>query len=71
MSTGRELAKKTNQFVHYAENYTLINAKASYNITQNLKLFVSGENLFGANYQVNRYYTMPEATLFSGLSYKF
>lgn len=52
-------------------NYTLLNAKASYNLTSKLKVFVSGENLLGENYQVNRYYTMPEATLFSGISFVF
>ena len=52
-------------------SYTLLNAKASYNLTSKLKIFVSGENLLEENYQVNRYYTMPEATLFSGISYNF
>ena len=52
-------------------SYTLLNAKASFNLTSKLKVFVSGENLLGENYQVNRYYTMPKATLFSGISFVF
>lgn len=50
------------------EDYTLLNAKASYNITRNLKVFVSAKNLSGSKYEVNRYYTMPAATVFAGLS---
>ncbi len=53
------------------ESYTLLNAKVTYNIMRNLKLFVSGENLTGANYQVNRYYTMPKATIFAGVNFVF
>ncbi|MDX8337677.1 TonB-dependent receptor [Draconibacterium sp. IB214405] len=53
------------------ESYTLVNAKASYNLTRNVKLYVSGENLLSTDYAVNRYYTMPEATMFGGLSLMF
>ncbi len=53
------------------ESYTLLNAKVTYNLTRGLKLFVSGENLTGANYQVNRYYTMPGATVFGGVNFIF
>jgi outer membrane cobalamin receptor len=42
-----------------------------YNITKNIKLYVSGENLLGQTYQVNRYYTMPEATVFGGVNFSF
>lgn len=52
-------------------SYTLLNAKASYGLTKNLKLFVSGENLLGQDYQVNRHYTMPETTVFGGLNVVF
>lgn len=53
------------------ESYSLLNAKASYNLTRNVKLYVSGENLLSTNYAVNRYYTMPEITVFGGLSLMF
>ena len=53
------------------ENYTLLNAKASYNLTRNFKLFISGENLLGTSYQVNRYYTMPKTTVFTGINFIF
>ncbi|MFW6277202.1 MAG: TonB-dependent receptor plug domain-containing protein [Prolixibacteraceae bacterium] len=52
-------------------SYTLLNAKAAYNITNNMKLYVNAENLLNENYQVNRYYTMPGTTLFAGISYRF
>ena len=52
-------------------SYALLNAKATYNLTSKLKVFVSGENLLGEDYQVNRYYTMPGATLCSGISFNF
>ncbi|MCD6355419.1 MAG: TonB-dependent receptor [Prolixibacteraceae bacterium] len=53
------------------ENYTLLQAKAMYKLTKNFKLFVSGHNLFNQSYQVNRYYTMPGATILSGVNFKF
>ncbi len=53
------------------ESYTLLQAKAIYNLTGYLKLYVSGENLLDANYQVNRYYTMPGATVFAGVNLNF
>ena len=53
------------------ESYTLLKAKAVYNITNNFSLYVSGENLLNEDYQANRYYTMPGATIFSGLNFSF
>ncbi|HKI89516.1 MAG TPA: TonB-dependent receptor, partial [Draconibacterium sp.] len=40
-------------------SYTLVQAKAMYRLTPNLKLHVSAENLLNQTYAVNRYYTMP------------
>lgn len=54
-----------------SEDYTLLKAKAVYSISNNLKLYVSGENLLNEEYQVNRYYTMPGATVFAGLNLNF
>ncbi len=53
------------------ESYTLLNAKISYQLLNGLKLFASGENLLSQDYQVNRYYTMPGATIFGGVSFSF
>ena len=50
------------------ESYTLIKARAMYPITRNLRWYVSGENLLNEKYQVNRYYTMPGATVFTGIN---
>ncbi|MCY1720753.1 TonB-dependent receptor [Prolixibacteraceae bacterium Z1-6] len=53
------------------ESYTLVNAKATYNLTRNLKIFISGKNLLNTKYEVNRYYDMPGTTVFSGLNLIF
>ena len=53
------------------ESYTLLNAKAMYQLTKNLKVYVSGENLLDTNYEVKRYYTMPGTTVFAGLNIVF
>lgn len=53
------------------ESYTLLNAKAMYQITPNLKAYLSGENLLDTDYEVNRFYTMPGATVFAGLNITF
>uniref|UniRef100_UPI0032179D6E TonB-dependent receptor n=1 Tax=uncultured Draconibacterium sp. TaxID=1573823 RepID=UPI0032179D6E len=50
------------------ESYTLVNAKATYNLTRNIKVFISGKNLLDTNYEVNRYYSMPGATVFGGIN---
>lgn len=54
-----------------SEDYTLVKAKAVYNINKYLKWYISGENLLNEKYEVNRYYTMPGATVFSGLNIVF
>jgi iron complex outermembrane receptor protein len=53
------------------ESYTLLNAKAMYNLSKNMKIYVSGENLLGQSYQANRYYTMPGTTVFAGINLNF
>lgn len=53
------------------ESYTLLNAKASYNLTSSMKLYISGKNLLSTDYAVNRYYTMPGITVFGGLNFMF
>lgn len=55
---------------HY-ENYTLLNAKVSYNICKYVELYVSGDNLLDQKYETLRYYTMPGATFFGGINLKF
>ncbi len=54
-----------------SENYSVVKAKAVYDLGRHLKLYVSGENLLNEKYQINRYYTMPGITIFSGLSFMF
>ncbi len=52
-------------------DYTLVQAKAICNITKHVKLFVSAENLLNQKYEVNRYYSMPGTTVFSGVNLNF
>ena len=53
------------------QSYTLLNAKASYRLTKNIQVFISGENLLDQKYETNRYYTMPGVTAFSGVNLSF
>jgi outer membrane cobalamin receptor len=53
------------------ENYSLLMAKAVYRINEKIKWYVSGENLLNQAYSVNRYYSMPGTTIFSGLNISF
>ena len=50
-------------------SYTLVQAKAMYRLTPNLKLYLSAENLLNQTYAVNRYYTMPGTILFGGINF--
>ncbi len=52
-------------------NYTLFNAKVMYNLSRNINLYVSGENLFNTEYEVNRFYTMPGTCVFAGINFVF
>lgn len=55
------------------EDYVLLNAQAAYTfiLTRPLKLFVKGENLTAANYQINYGFPMPRATVMAGVEWKF
>ena len=52
-------------------NYTLVNAKVSQKFCKYAEVFVSAENLFNQDYELNRYYTMPRTTVFAGLNLSF
>jgi outer membrane cobalamin receptor len=54
-----------------SEDYTLLKARITYSVNKHLKWYVSGENLLNEEYQVNRYYTMPGATVFTGIQIGF
>lgn len=55
------------------ENYALLNARASYTFSLKtpLTLFVRGENLTAASYQINYGFPMPGATVMAGAELKF
>lgn len=50
------------------ENFVLLNATVNYQLTQWLKLWVSGENLLAQRYEINAGYPMPRATFMGGVS---
>lgn len=49
-------------------DYTIANARVSWNITPSLGLFVSGENLFDSGYTIMAGYPMPGRTFIAGIS---
>ncbi|MGQ8335751.1 TonB-dependent receptor [Sunxiuqinia sp. A32] len=53
------------------ESYSVLNAKVNYKVRKNLTIYLSGENLTDESYAVNRYYTMPGITIFSGININF
>ncbi len=55
------------------ENYVVLNARASYTFafSKPLTIFVRGENLTAAKYQINYGFPMPKATVMSGIEWTF
>ncbi|MDR2234021.1 MAG: TonB-dependent receptor [Tannerella sp.] len=56
------------------ENYSLLNAKASYLIgtqEKGVNLFLKGENLAGTGYSINEGFPMPKAIVLGGINISF
>ena len=53
------------------ENYTLLNASASYKVLPWLAVFAKGENLLAERYQTYDGYFMPKATFMGGVTLDF
>lgn len=55
------------------QSYGLVNARAAYTLAMRtpLTLFVKGENLTAARYQINYGFPMPKATFMAGLELRF
>ena len=49
-------------------SYKLLNAKAAWGINNHVEFTLSGENLLGQKYEPNRYYPMPQTTIFAGIN---
>ena len=49
-------------------SYSLVNAKAVWSLNRHLEFSLGGENLLGQKYEPNRYYPMPQTTLFAGIN---
>lgn len=56
-----------------SESYALLNARAAYTVPlrRPLTIFVKGENLTAARYQINYGFPMPRATVMAGLEWRF
>lgn len=54
-----------------AQYYLLANARVSFSPLKKLTLFVSGNNLFDAKYEINYGYPMPGINVFGGVALKF
>ena len=57
--------------VEIKENYFVLNASMKYKIVESVELFISGKNLFNADYQIDYGYTMPGINFMSGIGIKF
>lgn len=54
-----------------ARGFTLVNAKAMYEIIKGLQIEAGIRNIFDKNYELNEGYPMPGRTYFSNLTYRF
>lgn len=53
------------------ESFLLWNVRASYQVSKLFQLFAKGENLLAQQYEINKGYPMPKATVFGGVNLKF
>ena len=53
------------------ENFVLWNIRTSYRLTNNVHLFVKGENLLAQEYEINAGFPMPRATFMGGVDINF
>lgn len=52
----------------FQEDYTMLDAMATYKLTNNFELFLSGKNLLDQDYSINFGYPMPGITVFTGIN---
>lgn len=50
------------------ESFVLLNATATYRVTDNLSVWAKGENLLAQKYEINLGYPMPRATFMAGIN---
>ena len=53
------------------QDYVLWNARASYNLTDEISLFARAENILAQSYEINAGFPMPKCTVMSGISVNF
>ena len=52
------------------DSYTLVNANASYNVTEDLEVYVRLENLFDEDYEPLLGYAAPGRTAYAGVRFR-
>ncbi len=57
--------------VEIKEDYFVLNASMKYKLAESVELFISGKNLFNADYQIDYGYTMPGINFMTGIGIKF
>jgi iron complex outermembrane receptor protein len=65
-----QLVLKSNPEV-ITQNYLLINARITYNITPWISIFLKGENLTDQKYEINYGYPMPGITALGGVNLRY
>ena len=53
------------------EDFCLVNATVNYQLLDNLRLWVRGENLLAQKYEINAGFPMPKATFMGGVNFEF
>ncbi len=53
------------------KGYNLLGARIGYRINKYINIFIVGDNLLDQEYQINKGYPMPGATVFGGINLKF
>lgn len=58
----------TDETAGKSEHFMLCNLKVEFRIIKQVSLWMRGENLLAAKYEINKGYTMPRATVMAGVS---
>ena len=65
------IAGRADEFGQEMGNYTLVNASASYAVTDRAEIFLRLDNLLNENYQTTAGYSTPERSLYVGIRATF
>jgi iron complex outermembrane recepter protein len=68
---SKRYCQSTSTTVRVAKSFTVVNAKATYEIVRGLQIEAGVKNLFDENYEINEGFPMAGRTYFSHLTYRF